>query len=141
MFKKQLLFDEKGMEVEFNLKSPCAFLDPYFLTNNEMKFLNSIREYLIVKYTNISKLTHKEKTKHMNKLRTMKNRLGGFEEKDKFNNINFFYKFKDDYYEGRELSVRIKILNNKEYAKSIISIIRVLSYPLKNKVETITKYF
>lgn len=141
MFKKQLLFDEKGIEVEFNLKSPCAFLDPYFLTNSEMKFLTSIREYLILKYTNISKFNHKEKTKHMNKLRNIKNKLGGIEEKDKFENITFLYKYKDDCYEERELKIRIKIIDNKEYVRYILNILRILSYPSKNKVDTITKYF
>ena len=142
MFKKTLLFNEKGLEVNIELNSPGAFTDPYFLTFNEMKFIQRIKEYFVLTSISNKRLKTKERNEIERKIKSILHKINMVKSVEKISNRdNYCFKYTDDFYEGRKLVVFIKTNDKKENIGKIIRVLRVLSYPLQNKVDTITKYF
>lgn len=142
MFKKTLLFNEKGLEVNIELNSPSAFTDPYFLTFNEMKFIQRIKEYFVLTSITNKRLKTKERNEIDRKIKSILHKINMIKSVEKISNRNnYCFKHADDFYEGRKLVVFIKTNDKKENIGKIIRVLRVLSYPLQNKVDTITKYF
>lgn len=142
MFKKTLLFNEKGLEVNIELNSPSAFTDPYFLTFNEMKFIQRIKEYFVLTSISNKRLKTKERNEIDRKIKSILHKINMIKSVEKISNRNnYCFKHADDFYEGRKLVVFIKTNDKKENIGKIIRVLRVLSYPLQNKVDTITKYF